>query len=367
MGLFKGYEGAWFGWIDKGADISDLERVVSEPDFKKLISKNSNPFLEEILKGKSIESILHELEGTRDDLKKRREDLDKRNDEINETQYIQDEKFYLQDKIQYSEDVKNLDKLLNVSYLSKDGGFFSRRKTFKIARQLDKKLDQLRIETIFGNTFNLDLNDQIYYAQEIHDRRGLPQSAYLLGRLLYIGSGGDSKGALDLSKKAFELFTHAYDLGFSSKQFYKDFSKVLMDNAEFQKGINILNEAIEMYPESFFINYHLGIMLKETGKVEDSIPYFEKAVERKPDHAYANINLGDSLDKVGRKKEAESYFVKGMMMFYGVKGKQEDRHYALAKRFLGDEFKDGEDEVSRMQDTISDVLDIVRDKLDGEQ
>jgi tetratricopeptide (TPR) repeat protein len=65
-----------------------------------------------------------------------------------------------------------------------------------------------------------------------------------------------------------------------------------------------LRAAVEADPASARGFNDLGVLLTQTGRVEEAVAQFEKAAALKPDFAAARANLGGALAKLGRLDEA---------------------------------------------------------------
>ena len=52
----------------------------------------------------------------------------------------------------------------------------------------------------------------------------------------------------------------------------------------------------------------MGAVLRETGKVQESMEYFERALRLKPSFPEAHCNLGKALLQAGRPAEAIEHF-----------------------------------------------------------
>ena len=87
-----------------------------------------------------------------------------------------------------------------------------------------------------------------------------------------------------------------------------------------------LRAALEADPTSARGFNDLGVLLVETGRVEEAVAQFEKAAALKPDFAAARANLGGALAKVGRLDEALVELRKAM---------ESDARYAPAHYNLG--------------------------------
>jgi len=75
--------------------------------------------------------------------------------------------------------------------------------------------------------------------------------------------------------------------------------------AHLQKASEIkLRAALEADPTSAPGFNSLGVLLLQTGRVEEAVAQFRKAAELKPDFAAARANLGTALAKLGRLDEA---------------------------------------------------------------
>ena len=69
-------------------------------------------------------------------------------------------------------------------------------------------------------------------------------------------------------------------------------SDIALNNKDFIKAITLLEEALEIYPNNFELNFKLGLVYNVLGKLNESINYYQKSVSINPNFSPAYCNLG---------------------------------------------------------------------------
>ncbi len=92
--------------------------------------------------------------------------------------------------------------------------------------------------------------------------------------------------------------------GVSRARVLKFLSRVYLELDRTGQARESLEEAREISPGDFFINYKLGFIYMNQGKVDKAIESFRDATEIDPDFTGAHIALGSTLMEAGRAEEA---------------------------------------------------------------
>ena len=130
------------------------------------------------------------------------------------------------------------------------------------------------------------------------------------------------KGQYDLAENLAKKLTQQYPkhpfgwqvLGVLFKQTGK-----LQDSA-------IANQKVlEISPNDAEAHGNLGITLQELGRLEDAEASYRKAIAIKPEYAEAHINLGATLQELGKLEDAESSYSKAI----AIKPDLAEAHYNL--------------------------------------
>jgi tetratricopeptide (TPR) repeat protein len=74
-----------------------------------------------------------------------------------------------------------------------------------------------------------------------------------------------------------------------------------------KNSIVLMQRAIEVSPRNSVAHNHLGIALREEGRVEEAIAHYREALRINPGHVNAAYNLGLALLDQGREEEAAAY------------------------------------------------------------
>jgi tetratricopeptide (TPR) repeat protein len=73
-------------------------------------------------------------------------------------------------------------------------------------------------------------------------------------------------------------------------------------------------EGLRRNPDSWMMHQNLGVLLVQTGRVEEAIPHFLRELELRPREAEAENNLGAALAKLGREAEALTHFERAVQL-----------------------------------------------------
>ena len=94
-------------------------------------------------------------------------------------------------------------------------------------------------------------------------------------------------------------------------------NKVLLEyykKGRFDKAEKLAISIIERSPSNQFSWKVLGSILKQTGRVEDSLFPCQKSVELMPEDPGAHNNLGNTFKALNRFEEAESSFREALIL-----------------------------------------------------
>ena len=102
-------------------------------------------------------------------------------------------------------------------------------------------------------------------------------------------------------------------------------------NGKFIKVEALAKSITQEFPLHQFAWKILGAVLKQTGRVNESLFFMEEAVKLNPNDAEAHNNLGVTLQELGRLKEAEASYIKAITL---------EVNYIEAYNNLGNTLKD---------------------------
>jgi tetratricopeptide (TPR) repeat protein len=86
------------------------------------------------------------------------------------------------------------------------------------------------------------------------------------------------------------------------------------DNQRYEEAVVLMEQAIEMFPEDFAINFILGLSLAQSGENEESKPYLKKAVKLRPSDLNAISAYAFTLSQLKENSEAEEYLKKALLL-----------------------------------------------------
>jgi tetratricopeptide (TPR) repeat protein len=102
-------------------------------------------------------------------------------------------------------------------------------------------------------------------------------------------------------------------LEYPNHQFsWKVLGAVLKQTGRLQESLLAYKRAAYLSPNDADVHSDLGISLKELGRLEDSVACYKKAISIKPDHAEAHNNLGITLRELGRLEDSEACYKKAI-------------------------------------------------------
>jgi tetratricopeptide (TPR) repeat protein len=86
------------------------------------------------------------------------------------------------------------------------------------------------------------------------------------------------------------------------------------DNQRYEEAVILMEQAIEMFPEDFAVNFILGLSLAQSGENEESKPYLKKAVKLRPADLNAISAYAFTLSQLKENTEAEEYLKKALLL-----------------------------------------------------
>jgi tetratricopeptide (TPR) repeat protein len=87
-----------------------------------------------------------------------------------------------------------------------------------------------------------------------------------------------------------------------------------------------------LHPNDFWLNYHLGIALRKTGKPADAIGYYRAALAIRPESVAVHITLGNALKDKGQVDDAIRMYRRALELDPGVALVHDNLGVALAAR-----------------------------------
>ena len=101
-------------------------------------------------------------------------------------------------------------------------------------------------------------------------------------------------------------------------------------NGQYGGAEKLAVSIIKEFPEHQFAWKALGVVLKQTGRISESLVACQKSVEIAPQDAQAHSNLGITLQELGRLEEAEASFKQSIVLNPGFS----QVHYNLANTLI---------------------------------
>ena len=102
---------------------------------------------------------------------------------------------------------------------------------------------------------------------------------------------------------------------FPKHQFaWKVLGAVLKQNGRINESLIASQKSLELNPKDAEANNNLGVLLQDKGKFEEAETSFRQAIKLKPNYAEALFNLGNSQHRLGRLKEAETSYKKSIVL-----------------------------------------------------
>tara|TARA_B100000989_G_scaffold246842_1_gene194075 strand:- start:433 stop:2631 length:2199 start_codon:yes stop_codon:yes gene_type:complete len=100
---------------------------------------------------------------------------------------------------------------------------------------------------------------------------------------------------------------------FPKHQFaWKVLAALLKQNGRIDESLIVSQKSVYLDPQDAEAHNNLGALLQELGRLKEAETSYRKAIELKPDYAEAHSNLGDTLQKIGRLDKAEKSYRKAL-------------------------------------------------------
>jgi len=117
------------------------------------------------------------------------------------------------------------------------------------------------------------------------------------------------KGRYDLAENLAKTIAQKYP----NHEFgWKVLGVVFKQTGRLQDSLIANQKAVEISPNDAEAHSNLGNTLKELGRLEDAETSYKKAIAIKPDYAEAHSNLGNTLQELGRLEDAETSYKKAI-------------------------------------------------------
>ena len=95
---------------------------------------------------------------------------------------------------------------------------------------------------------------------------------------------------------------------------WKTLGLVFKQTGRLNESLLSMEESVELSPQDAESHSNLGVTLKELGRLDDAEASYRKAIALKPDYAEAHYNLGNTLKELGRLDDAEASFRKAIAL-----------------------------------------------------
>jgi len=82
--------------------------------------------------------------------------------------------------------------------------------------------------------------------------------------------------------------------------------------SRYDKALEFYQKAVEVDPNCAAAHHHMGLALRQLGKVEEAVISFRRALKIEPNHPLANNNMGLTLCQLGQDEEALIYYNKAL-------------------------------------------------------
>ena len=130
------------------------------------------------------------------------------------------------------------------------------------------------------------------------------------------------KGRYDLAENLAKTIAQKYP----NHEFgWKVLGVVFKQTGRLQDSLIANQKAVEISPNDAEAQSNLGITLQELGRLVEAEISYKKAIAIKPDYAKAHSNLGNMLQELGRLEEAETSYKKAI----AIKSEFAEAHYNL--------------------------------------
>ena len=93
---------------------------------------------------------------------------------------------------------------------------------------------------------------------------------------------------------------------------WKVLGAVLKQMGKINESLVAIQKSAQLDPQNSEAHYNLGVILQELGRLKEAEASYRKAITLKPDYAEAYNNLGNTLQELGRLDEAEASYRKAI-------------------------------------------------------
>ena len=114
-----------------------------------------------------------------------------------------------------------------------------------------------------------------------------------------------------LFAKAYEAMGRAYkELGDPEKaeQCLHEAAQIYMSSEKDEHAEEILNEILELQPDTINVYNSLGVLYRKRGDLESALKHYQKALKIHPDAPHIYYNLGRVYVDIGNMEKGESFF-----------------------------------------------------------
>jgi predicted TPR repeat methyltransferase len=112
---------------------------------------------------------------------------------------------------------------------------------------------------------------------------------------------------------------------------WKVLGAILKQNGRISESLVVCQKSVELDPQDAEAHYNLGIILQDLGKLDEAETSYRKAIALNPQDAEAHNNLGILLKDQGRLKEAEA----SCRQAIALKSDYAEAHYNLGNTLKG--------------------------------
>lgn len=111
---------------------------------------------------------------------------------------------------------------------------------------------------------------------------------------------------------AVDHFKEAAKLASWNSQIFMRLGGLLFDTGRYEETIEVLELAIERFPDEFPLNIILGLAFAQEGNNEEAEKYLRKSLQLNPDDFTALYGYGVTLNQLGKQEEALIYLKKAL-------------------------------------------------------
>ena len=123
---------------------------------------------------------------------------------------------------------------------------------------------------------------------------------------------GDACNQMGQHDKAVASYQHVLNLKPDFAEIHNNLGIIFRDTGRLQEAEPCFQQALKIKPDYVEAHINLGVVLKNTGRLSEAEASYRLALLFKPDSAEAYTNLGNLLKESGRLDEAESCYRKAL-------------------------------------------------------